>query len=96
MVFVNAITEIDKAGRIVVPKKMRDALHLVPGTRLTLKQNEDGILIAPEATGKRGLYFEDGMPVYYTGQNLAAEAFRWVEMARDERAEQVMGPWETE
>lgn len=25
---VNAIVEIDKAGRIVMPKKMRDALHL--------------------------------------------------------------------
>ena len=28
----NAIVEIDKAGRIVIPKKMRDAMELTPGT----------------------------------------------------------------
>ncbi len=54
MAFMNATTEIDKAGRIVVPKKMRDALHLVPGTRVTLKQEGDAIQIAPERAG-RGL-----------------------------------------
>ena len=37
MAFMNAIAEIDKAGRVVVPKKFRDALHLVPGTRLSLR-----------------------------------------------------------
>lgn len=54
MAYMNATTEIDKAGRIVVPKKMRDALHLVPGTRVTLKQEGDAIQIAPERAG-RGL-----------------------------------------
>ncbi len=34
---MNAIVEIDKSGRIVVPKKLRDELHLIPGTRLQNK-----------------------------------------------------------
>jgi AbrB family looped-hinge helix DNA binding protein len=38
MVFMNAIVEIDKAGRIVVPKKLRDDLHLIPGTRLRIER----------------------------------------------------------
>ncbi len=92
MVLVNATVEIDKAGRIVVPKKMRDALHLVPGTRLTLKQEGDAIQIAPERVG-RGLYRKNGMLVYDTGRPVPPEALNWVRDAQEARAEEIMGPW---
>jgi len=35
-------TTIDKAGRVIVPKKLRDALWLEPGTEFEVFQLEDG------------------------------------------------------
>jgi AbrB family looped-hinge helix DNA binding protein len=92
---MNATAEIDKAGRIVVPKKMRDALHLVPGTRLTLHQEGDTITLEPEAK-PRGLYRKDGILVYEFGRPLPPGHVDWVKQARDERDEQLMGSWKKE
>jgi AbrB family looped-hinge helix DNA binding protein len=88
MVFMNATAEIDKAGRIVVPKKMRDALHLVPGTRLTLHQEGDTITLEPEAK-LRGLYRKDGILVYDFGPVPPMEDRDWVAEVREERAQQL-------
>jgi AbrB family looped-hinge helix DNA binding protein len=91
MAIMNAIAEIDKAGRLVVPKKMRDALHLVPGTRLILQQEGHAITMQSEAQ-PRGLYFKNGIPVYDCGQTLP-ESIDWLELDRDARAEELMGEW---
>jgi len=89
---MNAIAEIDKAGRLVVPKKMRDALHLVPGTRIALRQEGEAIVMEPERKG-RGLYLKNGIPVYEFGHPLPPDCVDWVEQAREERAEELMGQW---
>jgi AbrB family looped-hinge helix DNA binding protein len=91
---MNAIAEIDKSGRLVVPKKLRDALHLVPGTRLTVRQQGSGILLEPEAQ-PRGLYMKDGWLVYDTGP-LPPEHVNWVDEAREARADELMEPWTSE
>ena len=57
-----ATVEIDKAGRIVVPKKLRDSLHLTPGTRLHVQQRGSSILLEPEFAPAR-LEIRDGWPV---------------------------------
>ena len=84
MVFMNAIAEIDKAGRIVVPKKLRESLHLVPGTRVTLSQRGGEIVMAPEAK-PRGLYMKNGILVYDTGRVLPPDHVNWVEQDREDR-----------
>lgn len=38
---------IDRAGRIVVPKALRDELHLEPGTRLEIRLREGRIELEP-------------------------------------------------
>lgn len=38
---------VDQVGRIVVPKALRDRLHLVPGTRVEVSEYGDGLHIAP-------------------------------------------------
>jgi AbrB family looped-hinge helix DNA binding protein len=64
MVFMNAIVEIDKAGRIVVPKKLRDDLHLVPGTRLRIERSGDRLTLMPSSIVAR-LAIEDGVPLIF-------------------------------
>jgi len=67
MVFMNTIVEIDKAGRIVVPKKLRDALHLVPGTRLSIERSGDR-LVFEQASSEPKLIMKDGKWVVSGGQ----------------------------
>ena len=95
MVNMNAIAEIDKAGRLVVPKKMRVALHLVPGTRLTLLQEGQTIVLQTEIK-PRGLYKKRGMWVYETGRPVPPEAVNWVNDDREERSEHFMKDWSRE
>jgi|SRR5271156_6118063 len=40
-----ASVTIDKAGRLVLPKPMRDALHLKPGSNIEVEQREDSITL---------------------------------------------------
>ncbi len=87
--FMNATAEIDKAGRIVVPKKLRDSLHLVPGTRVVLTQRGGEIVLAPEAK-PRGLYMKNGLLVYETGRTLPPDHVNWVEQDREDRADELL------
>ena len=41
---------IDAAGRIVVPKALRNALHLAPGTELEIVAADGGLEISPRPT----------------------------------------------
>jgi AbrB family looped-hinge helix DNA binding protein len=44
---------IDAAGRVVIPKAIRDALGLVAGVPLVVTTDGVGVRIEPEATGGR-------------------------------------------
>jgi AbrB family looped-hinge helix DNA binding protein len=62
---MNAIVEIDRSGRIVVPKKFRDALRLSPGTRLRAEQHGDSLTFTP-ATPEARLVIENGTPLIFS------------------------------
>jgi AbrB family looped-hinge helix DNA binding protein len=86
---MNATAEIDKAGRVVVPKKLRDALHLVPGTRLILHQDGDSIVLQPESK-PRGLYMKKGTLVYDAGPVPPSNVVEWIAEAREERMKDIL------
>ena len=46
-------TTIDRAGRLVVPKAIRDAAGLEPGTRLTVRLRGTRVELEPEPPGVR-------------------------------------------
>lgn len=61
---MNTTVEIDKAGRIVVPKKLRDDMHLVPGTRLRIERSGDRLTLMPSSIAAQ-LVIEDGVPLIF-------------------------------
>ena len=85
---MNATAEIDTAGRIVVPKKLRDSLHLVPGTRLILRRQGCGIILEPEPPAS-GLTIENGIPIFRLGHPLPPDHVNWLEENREERADEL-------
>jgi len=60
---LNMETQIDKFGRIVLPKKLRDALDLRPGTKVRLIRKGRSIVLSA-ATAKSALVLEHGRWVY--------------------------------
>jgi AbrB family looped-hinge helix DNA binding protein len=53
---------IDQAGRIVLPKAIRDALGLLPGTKVDISQYGAGVQLVPAGRTAR-LIEEDGVLV---------------------------------
>lgn len=62
---------VDKAGRVVLPKPVRDELQLAAGDSLVLESSEEGIMLRP-LRGTAGLRKKQGVWVLRTGQPLSA------------------------
>jgi AbrB family looped-hinge helix DNA binding protein len=62
---------LDRAGRIVIPKPMREAMRLEPGDMVELEQAGDVLTIRP-VRGTGPLVKEQGVWVFRSGQPLDA------------------------
>jgi AbrB family looped-hinge helix DNA binding protein len=84
---------LDKAGRVVIPKRLRDELHLSSGDSLEIESHGDECILRPvreEAT----MFKKDGMWVIKTGKPLTVEDVNAViESVREERHRQILGDW---
>jgi AbrB family looped-hinge helix DNA binding protein len=46
-------TTIDTAGRVVIPKRLRDAFNLGPGVEIDIETRADGLHLRPAGQGTR-------------------------------------------
>ena len=92
-IFVSLIklNSINTASRIMLPKPVRDRLHLREGSERALEEHPDGLVVRP-IEHKSSMVRENGIWVH---QGQAPGGFNWgtiVEAARKERIKDVSGP----
>jgi AbrB family looped-hinge helix DNA binding protein len=76
---------LDKGGRIVIPKPMREALQLEPGDVVALERTGDALTLRP-VRGTGPLVQEQGVWVFRSGHPLpAATTDALLEQLRTER-----------
>ena len=81
---------IDKAGRLVLPKPLRDELRLAPGDILDLMRDGDKIIISP-ARPQSTLQKEHGVWVYRSGQPTEASLPEIINQDREDRIRELLG-----
>ena len=54
---------IDKFGRIVIPKEIRDDFNLKPGSQIRIEEGEQVIILKP-VDGEQNLQWKDGILVF--------------------------------
>ena len=82
-------TTLDKFGRVVIPKEIRDILGLKPGEPLQVEQSDDEVVLKP-LRGAPPIKVKDGVLVYAgTATGNLMEAVR---AHRDERLKRVSSP----
>jgi len=81
---------MDSAGRIVLPKSVRENLRLGAGAELTLSENDDKIILAP-AGAKSRLVKKEGLWVIGGLSDRDVEWSRLVEDDRRERNRHLLG-----
>ncbi|HXJ39474.1 MAG TPA: AbrB/MazE/SpoVT family DNA-binding domain-containing protein [Bryobacteraceae bacterium] len=84
------IATIDQAGRVVVPKSIRDALRLGAGDVFEISIEGDRIVLAPNH-GTSGLIRKKGRWVFSSGGGHNGPFVDPVEAAREARNRQILG-----
>lgn len=79
---------LDKFGRIIIPKQVRDGLGLSPGAVLRVEKVADGIVLKPLAD-RAALVEEDGVLVF--AGEVPEDVEHAVQRGREERARKLAG-----
>ena len=83
---LNGMTlKMDKAGRVILPKPLRDRLGLHEGSDLDIEETPDGVFLKPTEL-RPSMVKKDGLWVH-TGQ--VPRGLDIVEAIRDEREERI-------
>ena len=82
---------LDKAGRVVLPKPVRDEMQLRAGDSLEMESSEDRIVLRPRRGGV-GLHQKQGIWVFGVGEPIPAGATdETLRQIRRERELSLMG-----
>lgn len=88
---MTATVTIDKAGRLVLPKPMRDALHLKPGDALEIEQEGDAITMR-QPRSKAVMKRKNGFWVFDTGGRITTEMVdKTLAEIREEHDRRILG-----
>jgi AbrB family looped-hinge helix DNA binding protein len=68
---MNATVKLDRTGRVVIPKALRDELRLEPGDVLALESEGQRVTLRPVRSSTR-IRIERGVWVFRTGKLLPA------------------------
>jgi AbrB family looped-hinge helix DNA binding protein len=82
---------MDKAGRVVLPKPVRDELQLSPGDSLEVESSEERIILRP-VRGSGRIYKKQGVWVFDSGEPLEADVVnKTMRQVREERDRRNLG-----
>ena len=85
MPIMNTTVTLDSAGRVVIPKILRDELGLAPGDALALESDGERVTLRPVRPGS-ALRKEQGIWVFRSGRKISAsETDHVLEDLREER-----------
>ena len=88
---MNVRLTIDKVGRVVIAKPLREELHLEPGDALDMKSAGEQITLSP-VRGRGPLSKEHGVSIFHSGQPLPASATdEMLQQIREERDQMILG-----
>lgn len=77
---VAMLVTIDKAGRVVIPKELRDRLELNANSELEASVKDGALLLSPARTPGRQIIEADGLPVISAIEGLTltdSDVQRW-------------------
>ncbi len=88
---VNGMTlKVDKAGRVILPKPVRDHFGLHAGSHLEISETTEGIVLKPSA--RTTSLVKEGSFLVHTGALPAGyDILKAIEEDRDERARNAWG-----
>jgi AbrB family looped-hinge helix DNA binding protein len=88
---MNTTISVDRAGRLVLPKQVRQQLQLEPGESLEMESFEDHIVLRP-VRGNASMHRKEGVWVFRAGAPLKASVVReTIRRVRKEREQAVLG-----
>ena len=88
---MNATLSIDRAGRLVLPKPVRQQLQLEPGESLELESFDDYIVLRP-VRGNASMHKKQGVWVFRAGAPLKTSVVReTIRRVRKDREQAVLG-----
>jgi AbrB family looped-hinge helix DNA binding protein len=86
------ILTIDKAGRVILPKPLRDRLGLRGGSALEMEETAEGVLLKP--AGHKPSLVRQGRFLVHTGQlPRGCDLTAAINDDRGERARKIWGRW---